>query len=63
MGPKPLTDLADPRWSRAIAHPLRVRLLAMLDEQAASPVVLANKLDQPLGTVSYHVRSRCVWWY
>ncbi len=56
MGSKPITNLADPRWSRAIAHPLRVRLLAMLDEQAASPVVLAHKLDQPLGTVSYHVR-------
>jgi DNA-binding transcriptional ArsR family regulator len=28
----------------------------MLDEQPASPVVLAGKLDQPLGTVSYHVR-------
>jgi hypothetical protein len=29
----------------------------MLDEQEASPVVLAKKLGQPLGTVSYHVRT------
>ena len=29
----------------------------MLDEQPASPVVLAGKLGQPLGTVSYHVRT------
>ncbi len=28
----------------------------MLDQQPASPVVLAGKLEQPLGTVSYHVR-------
>ncbi len=56
MDPTPITSLADPRWRRAISHPLRVRLLALLDEQPASPVVLAGKLDQPLGTVSYHVR-------
>jgi DNA-binding transcriptional ArsR family regulator len=42
---------------RAIAHPIRIRLLAMLDEQPASPVVLAGKLGQSLGTVSYHVRT------
>ncbi len=42
---------------RAIAHPLRIRLLAMLDEEPASPVVLAGKLGQSLGTVSYHVRT------
>lgn len=29
----------------------------MLDEQEASPVVLADKLKEPLGTVSYHVRT------
>jgi DNA-binding transcriptional ArsR family regulator len=55
--PKPITNIDDPRWVRAIAHPLRIRLLAMLDEQEASPVGLADKLEQPLGTVSYHVRT------
>jgi DNA-binding transcriptional ArsR family regulator len=54
--PPPITNISDPRWVRAIAHPLRIRLLAMLDEQEASPVVLAQKLDQSLGIVSYHVR-------
>jgi len=29
----------------------------MLDEEPASPVVLANKLNQPLGTIAYHVRT------
>lgn len=55
--PKPITNITDPRWVRAIAHPVRIRALAMLDEQEASPVVLAKKLGQPLGTVSYHVRT------
>jgi DNA-binding transcriptional ArsR family regulator len=53
----PTASVSDPRWIRAISHPLRVRLLALLDEQAASPVVLAGKLNQSLGTVSYHVRT------
>lgn len=52
----PITNINDPRWVRAISHPLRIRLLAMLDEQAASPVLLASALNQPLGTVAYHVR-------
>ena len=55
--PKPVTDITDPRWLRAISHPVRVRLLAMLDEEPASPVILASKLDQPLGTIAYHVRT------
>lgn len=57
MIPEPITNISDPRWVRAIAHPLRMRLLAMLDEEPASPVVLASKLSQSLGTVSYHVRT------
>lgn len=54
---EPVTDIADPRWLRAISHPVRVRLLAMLEEEAASPVLLAAKLAQPLGTIAYHVRT------
>jgi DNA-binding transcriptional ArsR family regulator len=54
---EPVTNITDPRWLRAISHPIRIRLLAMLDEEAASPVVLASKLDQPLGTIAYHVRT------
>ena len=42
---------------RAISHPIRIRLLAMFDEEPASPVILAKKLDQPLGTIAYHVRT------
>ena len=54
---EPVTTITDPRWLRAVSHPIRIRLLAMLDEEAASPVILAAKLKQPLGTVAYHVRT------
>ena len=54
---EPVTNITDPRWLRAISHPIRIRLLAMLEEEPASPVILASKLDQPLGTIAYHVRT------
>jgi DNA-binding transcriptional ArsR family regulator len=54
---KPITNIDDPRYLKAIAHPLRIRILAMLSERAASPVQLAGKLDATLGTVAYHVRT------
>jgi DNA-binding transcriptional ArsR family regulator len=54
---EPVTNITDPRWLRAISHPIRIRLLAMLEEEAASPVILAAKLEQPLGTIAYHVRT------
>ena len=41
---------------RAISHPLRHRLLGMLDGRIASPNMLARELDLPLGRVSYHIR-------
>lgn len=41
---------------RAISHPLRHRLLSMLDGRTASPNQLARELGLPLGRVSYHIR-------
>ena len=55
--PKPITNITDSRYAKALAHPLRVRILAMLEEERASPVVLAERLDQSLGVVAYHVRT------
>src|SRR3954466_5273637 len=40
-----------------MSHPLRVRILAMLQERKASPVELADWLGARLGTVAYHVRT------
>jgi DNA-binding transcriptional ArsR family regulator len=54
---KPITDIDDPRYVKALAHPLRIRILAMLADRSASPVQLSTQLDATLGTVAYHVRT------
>jgi DNA-binding transcriptional ArsR family regulator len=49
--------LIDARLAKALAHPLRVRLLAALnDEGVLSPNQLAEQVEEPLQNVSYHVR-------
>ena len=54
---KPIKNIDDPRYVKAMSHPLRVRILAMLDERKASPNQLASWLGASLGTVAYHVRT------
>lgn len=54
---KEITNLNDPNLVRAVAHPLRARILDILQERRASPRELADELGAPLGTVSYHVRT------
>jgi DNA-binding transcriptional ArsR family regulator len=53
---KPYQDITDPALAKALAHPLRTRILAALEGRTASPSELAGELDAPLGVVSYHVR-------
>jgi DNA-binding transcriptional ArsR family regulator len=53
----PVPNIDDPRYVKALSHPLRVRILALLQERTASPRELAEWLDATLGTVSYHVRT------
>jgi DNA-binding transcriptional ArsR family regulator len=54
---KPITSIDDPRYVKAMSHPLRVRILALLSERTASPVELAEWVEATLGTVAYHVRT------
>jgi DNA-binding transcriptional ArsR family regulator len=54
---KNVPTLDDPRYVKALSHPLRVRILAILEERTASPVQLAEMLQASLGVVSYHVRT------
>jgi DNA-binding transcriptional ArsR family regulator len=54
---KPQSDISDPRIIKALTHPLRIQILAALDERTASPSELADELGAPLGNVSYHVRQ------
>lgn len=49
-------DITDPALAKALAHPLRTRILAVLENRTASPSEIAEELDAPLGVVSYHVR-------
>jgi DNA-binding transcriptional ArsR family regulator len=53
----PVTTIDDPRYLKAVSHPVRVRILAMLDDGPASPKVLADRLGISLGVVAYHVRT------
>jgi DNA-binding transcriptional ArsR family regulator len=52
-----ITSFDDPRFVKAMSHPLRVRILAMLEERKASPNQLSGWLAASLGTVAYHVRT------
>lgn len=45
------------RLIKAFTHPLRVAILARLDEVVLSPKELAAELDAPLSVVSYHVKE------
>jgi DNA-binding transcriptional ArsR family regulator len=53
---KPFHDITDPKVAKALAHPLRTRLLSALEDRTASPSELAAELDVPLGVLSYHIR-------
>ncbi|MEO6858771.1 MAG: winged helix-turn-helix domain-containing protein [Solirubrobacteraceae bacterium] len=53
---KPFHDITDPTVAKALAHPLRTRLLVALEDRTASPSELAAELDVPLGVLSYHIR-------
>jgi DNA-binding transcriptional ArsR family regulator len=46
----------DPRLVRALGHPLRVKILEVVQVRNASPSELTDLLSAPLGNVAYHVR-------
>jgi len=58
------TGLVDPALAKALAHPLRAQILAILNKRVASPKEMATTLDERLPNVSYHVRAlleaRCI---
>jgi DNA-binding transcriptional ArsR family regulator len=53
---RPYHDITDPRLAKALAHPIRTRILAALEGRTASPSELATELQVSLGVLSYHVR-------
>jgi DNA-binding transcriptional ArsR family regulator len=54
---RPSLDLVDPRIAKALSHPMRARILGILDERVASPNEIAEMIDERLPNVSYHVRA------
>jgi DNA-binding transcriptional ArsR family regulator len=53
----PIENIDDPRLVRAVSHPMRVRILAILGERTASPIEISRMLRADLGVVAYHVRT------
>ncbi|HEV7563437.1 MAG TPA: winged helix-turn-helix domain-containing protein [Solirubrobacterales bacterium] len=56
MVPGRRPDQIDSSLVRALAHPLRIEILQVLNEREASPNELMDLLEQPLGNVAYHSR-------
>jgi len=50
-------DVVDARMVKALAHPIRVAALALLEEEILSPKDVADKLGVTLPLASYHVRQ------
>src|SRR5215212_10623161 len=55
--PRSSLDLVDPRIAKALSHPMRARILAILNERVASPNEIADMIGERLPNVSYHVRA------
>ncbi|HVY78908.1 MAG TPA: winged helix-turn-helix domain-containing protein [Solirubrobacterales bacterium] len=47
----------DPRLTKAIAHPLRLQILAAAKQGTISPSEYSEETGAPLSTVSYHFRK------
>jgi len=45
------------REVRALAHPLRIRMMESLREEAATASILARRLNESTGATSYHLRE------
>ncbi len=50
-------EVIDQRLVRALAHPLRIKILEILGERVASPNRLSDDLDAGLSHVAYHTRA------
>lgn len=50
-------ELIDERLTKAIAHPLRLQILAVANEREISPSEYSDETGAPLSNVSYHFRK------
>lgn len=56
MGKKDEGGEVDQRMLRALAHPLRVEILRLLEEGPSGPNRIADRIGEPLANVAYHVK-------
>lgn len=54
-GPKLKAPSDSVGW--VLSHPVRCRILVILDRRVASPTELSHEMKLPLGDISYHVRD------
>jgi DNA-binding transcriptional ArsR family regulator len=54
---KSIASISDPRIVRALAHPMRLEILSIVEKRTASPKEIAQEIGAPLTHVSYHVRQ------
>lgn len=54
---KEQAGLVDSRLAKALSHPMRARILAILNDRIASPNEIAEMIGERLPNVSYHVRA------
>jgi DNA-binding transcriptional ArsR family regulator len=54
---KQVAGVVDQRIAKALSHPVRANILAILNDRVASPNEISEELKEPLGNVSYHVRA------
>jgi len=52
-----IPEIVDQRIAKALAHPLRVRILATLSHRSISPVEFSREARVPLSDVAYHFRK------
>ncbi len=50
-------EVIDQRLVRALAHPLRIKILEILTERVASPNRISDDLETGLSHVAYHTRA------
>jgi DNA-binding transcriptional ArsR family regulator len=49
-------EYVDGDVAKAMAHPLRVQIVAMLNQRVMSATMVAKQIDEPLQNVAYHFR-------
>jgi DNA-binding transcriptional ArsR family regulator len=54
---KAVSDIDDPRLVKALAHPIRIKILGILEHRTATPKEVADELGLPVENVSYHFRT------